>query len=65
MSILENEVAKLEKKGYKGSRKSLKYGKAVILRRKKSGLSGLVGYNNVVYLYLLQRTQCSSYLRVF
>src|SRR4030067_2274916 len=51
MSLLENEVAKLEKKGYKGSRKSLKYGKAVILKKKKSGISGFAGYNNVVYLY--------------
>lgn len=52
MSILENEVSKLEKKGYtRSSRKSLKYGKRVILKKKKSGLSGFAGYSYHAYLY--------------
>jgi hypothetical protein len=52
MSILENEVSKLEKKGYEhSSRKSLKHGKRIILKKKKSGLSGFAGYSNHAYLY--------------
>ena len=52
MSLLEGEISKLEKKGYEhSSRKSLKYGKRVILKKKKSGLSGFVGYSQHVYLY--------------
>jgi hypothetical protein len=52
MSILENEVSKLKKKGYKrSSQKSLKHGKRIILKKKKSGLSGFAGYSYHAYLY--------------
>jgi len=52
MSALTNELTKYKKRGFKVQQKrTLKLGKRIYLTRKKSGISGLLGGFDAVYIY--------------
>jgi len=54
VSLLENEISKFEKRGFKiKQRRSLRHGKKLVLERRRKGLIGFIGAYDVVYIYFV------------
>lgn len=66
MSVLENEITKYKKKGFKPRQKrTLKYGKRVYLKKERGGISGWLGGFDALYIYYAEGDSNTNNIREF